>query len=165
MTINTPSLRLVVAYAQNRCIGRDNALPWHLPGDLTHFKQSTLGHPIVMGRKTWESIGRPLPGRKNLVITRNLDYQADGALLCHSLDEAIAQCSEAPVICIIGGAEIYQQSLSLADEIYATEVHTRVDGDSFFPALGDEWQELQRRPQAPENGLSFDFVLYKRQSS
>src|SRR5690625_244630 len=98
MTMNTPALRLVVAYAQNRCIGRDNALPWHLPGDLAHFKQTTLGHPIVMGRKTWESIGRPLPGRQNLVITRNPDYQADGALLCHSLEEAIARCPEAPEI-------------------------------------------------------------------
>ena len=164
MTMNTPVLRLVVAYAQNRCIGHNNALPWHLPGDLAHFKQTTLGYPIVMGRKTWESIGRPLPGRQNLVITRNPNYQADGALLCHSLKEAIARCHEAPVICIIGGAEIYQQSLPLVDEIYATEVHTHVDGDSFFPVLGDEWQEQQRHPQAPENGLSFDFVLYQRNS-
>lgn len=157
-----PIIRIVVAYSNNRCIGQDNALPWHLPADLAHFKQTTLGHPIVMGRNTWESIGRPLPGRENIVISRNPDYQADGAIVCANIEDAIAQCTNAPVICIIGGAQIYQQTLPLVDQIYATEVHTHVDGDSFFPPLGAEWQEQQRQPQPVENGLSFDFVIYTK---
>lgn len=157
-----PIVRIVVAYAQNRCIGRDNSLPWHIPADLAHFKQSTLGHPIIMGRKTWESIGRPLPGRKNLVISRNPDFSTPGATLCQSLDEALQQCADAPVVCIIGGAQIYEQALPRVDEIYATEVHELVKGDSFFPPLGAEWHEVERQPQPPQNGHHFDFVVYKK---
>lgn len=157
-----PIVRIVVAYAQNRCIGRDNSLPWHIPADLAHFKQSTLGHPIIMGRKTWESIGRPLPGRKNLVISRNPQFSAPGATLCPSLDEALAQCADAPVVCIIGGAQIYEQALPRVDEIYATEVHEQVEGDSFFPPLDDSWQEVERQSQPPQNGHQFDFVVYKK---
>src|SRR5690625_4728013 len=130
-----PIIRLVVAYARNRCIGKDNALPWHLPGDLAHFKKNTLGHPIIMGRKTWESIGRPLPGRPNYVITRNTSFDAPGATVCNDLPQAIQAAAQHPqqlgVICIIGGAQIYKQALDLADELIATEVHAEVSGDSF----------------------------------
>lgn len=163
----SPIVRLVVAYAANRCIGKDNALPWHLPSDLAHFKESTLGHPIIMGRKTWESIGRPLPGRPNYVISRNTNYLAPGATVCHDLTQAIQQASataqKTGVICIIGGAQIYAQAMPLADEIIATEVHAEVPGDSFFPVLEAQWTEIERHPQPMENGYRYDFVTYRRQ--
>lgn len=157
-----PIIRLVVAYAANRCIGKNNALPWHLPSDLAHFKKHTLGHPIIMGRKTWESIGRPLPGRANYVISRNPDYPAAGATTCTSLEQALQQCAQEPVVCIIGGAQIYAQALPLAHELYATEVHADVAGDSFFPPLTEQWQEQERYPQPAENGYEYDFVFYRK---
>jgi len=158
-----PRIILVVAYAVNRAIGRDNALPWRLPADFAHFKRTTLGHPIVMGRKTWESLGRPLPGRRNVVITRNVDYQASGATVVGSLPQALAVCGQAARICVIGGAQIYTQSLALADEIIATEVQAEVDGDAFFPSLPEgQWREVARLPQPAENGYAYDFVTYVR---
>lgn len=162
-----PIIRLVVAYATNRCIGKDNTLPWHLPSDLAHFKKSTLGHPIIMGRKTWESIGRPLPGRPNYVISRNADYQAPGATVCTDVAQAIRAAANheqyTGVICVIGGAQIYAQALPLAQELIATEVHAEVPGDSFFPALDAQWLETKRLPQPAENGYTYDFVWYQRQ--
>lgn len=162
-TAKTSLVTLVVAYAANRAIGRDNALPWHLPADFAHFKRTTLGHPIVMGRKTWESLGRPLPGRLNVVVTRDPGYQAAGAVVTGSLPQALAACGDVPRICVIGGAQIYAQALPLADEVIATEVHAEVDGDAFFPGLpAGEWQEAERLPQPEENGYAYDFVTYKR---
>ena|SRR5690625_765516 len=162
-----PIIRLVVAYASNRCIGKDNALPWHLPSDLAHFKKNTLGHPIIMGRKTWESIGRPLPGRPNYVISRNPEYQSPGATVCTDVAQAIRAASEyeqqTGVSCIIGGAQIYAQALPLAHELIATEVHAEVPGDSYFPALDAHWLETKRLPQPAENGYNYDFVWYQRQ--
>lgn len=164
---NGPTVRLVVAYATNRCIGKDNALPWHLPSDLAHFKKNTLGHPIIMGRKTWESIGRPLPGRPNYVISRNADYSAPGATVCTDVIQAIRAAAnheqQTGVICVIGGAQIYAQALPLAHELIATEVHAEVPGDSFFPALDTQWLETKRLPQPAENGYTYDFVWYQRQ--
>lgn len=164
-----PSLRLVVAYADNRIIGRDNTLPWRLPGDLAHFKRTTMGLPIIMGRKTWESLGRPLPGRHNIVISRNPAFAANGATVVASLDEALRAAaqgsqSDAPqTACIIGGAQIYAQALPLADEVVATEVHADVEGDaSFAPLDPTQWHETQRQPQPEENGLRYDFVVYRR---
>jgi len=161
--MNHPRIQIVVAYSDNRVIGRDNALPWRLPGDLAHFKRTTLGHPIIMGRKTWESLGRPLPGRPNLVVSRDPLYQAPGACVHRSLRQALDACRNAPVACIIGGAQIYAQALDIADEIIATEVHARIDGDAFFPDLDPAgWEEVQRHPQPAENGLAFDFAVYRR---
>lgn len=159
------TLRLVVAYTANRCIGKDNDMPWHLPKDLAHFKAATLGMPIIMGRKTWESIGRPLPGRPNLVISRNKDYEAPGATVYPSLEHAINACSEVEKACIIGGEQIFKLGVTLADELIATEIHASIDGDAFFPELPDGWIETQREPQPEENGLHYDFVIYTNNHS
>lgn len=161
--MNHPLIQLVVAYSDNRVIGKDNGLPWKLPSDLAHFKQTTMGQPIIMGRKTWESIGKPLPGRDNIVITRNPDYKAVGAQCFPSLQTAITAFHGHSRLCIIGGAQLYKAALSLADEIIATEIHANIDGDAWFPVLPtDEWKEVQRQPQIAENGYDFDFVTYQR---
>ncbi len=160
-----PVVKIVVAYSDNRAIGRDNTLPWRLPGDLAHFKRTTLGHPIIMGRHTWESLGRPLPGRRNIVISRQADYTAIGATVLGSLAQALSVCQDEPSVCIIGGAQIYAQALQYAHEIVATEVHAHVDGDAFFPVPEpQQWQETERLVQAAENGYHFDFVTYQRRS-
>ncbi|MBB1594524.1 dihydrofolate reductase [Achromobacter sp. UMC46] len=157
------SLTLIVAYSDNRVIGRDNTLPWKLPGDLAHFKRSTLGHPIVMGRKTWDSLGRPLPGRANIVISRNPDFVAPGATVVTTLDAAIAACGDVEQAFVIGGAQIYAQALPLARRVLATEVHAQVDGDAFFPLLpAFQWKETARDAQPAENGYGYDFVTYER---
>lgn len=161
MMTHTPKLRLVVAYSTNRCIGKDNDLPWRLPKDLAHFKAATMGMPIIMGRKTWESLGRrPLPGRPNLVITRNPNYVAEGATIYPDLKAAVAACAEVDIACIIGGEQIFKLSLDMAHEVIATEVHAQVDGDTFFPELPANWVEAQREPQPEENGYQYDFVTY-----
>ena len=163
--MSAPTIRIVVAYSENRTIGRDNTLPWRLPSDLAHFKRVTLGHPILMGRNTWVSLGRPLPGRPNLVISRNPEYQAEGATVYPSLEAALNACiqTDASAICIIGGEQVFRHALDLADEIIATEIKAQVDGDTFFPALDSSlWQEVERLPQPEENGFNFDFVTYKR---
>lgn len=165
MSAQTPVIRIVVAYASNRCIGRDNDMPWHLPSDLAHFKRVTFGHPIVMGRKTWESLGRPLPGRPNLVISRDPSYQADGATVYPSLEAAMAAAQQlnTDMVCIIGGAQIFTAGLAIADELIATEIHAEFEGDTFFPELdAQQWQEVARQPQPIENGYHYDFVRYDR---
>jgi dihydrofolate reductase len=159
-----PTISLVVAYTRNRVIGRDNQMPWHLPGDLAHFKRTTLGRPILMGRKTWESIGRPLPGRQNIVITRNAAYEAVGATVVGSLDAALAAAADADEIFVIGGAEIFKDALGRASRLVATEIDADIDGDTWFPALPtNEWKEVERLPQPADNGLSYSFVTYARQ--
>lgn len=156
-------LILIVAYASNRVIGRDNALPWRLRGDLAHFKRTTLGHPIVMGRKTWESLGRPLPGRQNIVVTRDPAYAAEGATVVHTLEDALAAAGDAGQVFVIGGAQIYAAALDRADTLIATEVHAEVPGDAWFPPLpAGQWRESSREPQPPEDGLGYDFVTYDR---
>ena len=161
-----PRLTLIVAYARNRVIGRDNGLPWKLPGDLAHFKRATLGHPIIMGRKTWESLGRPLPGRLNIVITRQADYAAAGALVATSLQAALDACPKDTEPFVIGGAQLYMLALPAADRIVATEVHADVDGDAWFPVLPPgQWRETDRQPQPAENGLEYDLVTYERDCS
>lgn len=160
-----PHIRMVVAYARNRSIGMENQLPWRLPADLAHFKKLTLGLPIIMGRKTWESLGRPLPGRPNLVISRNADYVAEGATVYDSLRAALAACQDTEDCCIIGGEQIFTQGLEFADDIYATEVQADVPGDTFFPELNTtQWQEVSRSAQPEENGYSYDFVHYTRKA-
>ena len=159
------SLSLIVAYAQNRTIGRDNTLPWKLAGDLAHFKRTTLGHPIIMGRKTWDSLGRPLPGRRNIVISRDKTKAAAGAEFVASIDEALGRLAPNEDAYIIGGAQIYQQALPHADHVVATEVQAVVEGDAFFTVLDPkEWKEVSRHSHPPENGLAYDIVQYDRRT-
>ncbi len=159
------AVTLVVAYSANRVIGRNNTLPWRLPSDLAHFRRVTMGKPVIMGRKTWESLGRPLPGRLNIVLTRSPGYRAEGAIVAHDLDEALHICAgqEAPEACVIGGEQIFRLALPRARRIIATEIHAHVDGDTWFPPLPPGlWREAARTTQPEENGLTFDFVTYER---
>jgi len=156
-------LNLIVAYARNRTIGRDNTLPWKLPGDLAHFKRTTLGCPIVMGRKTWDSLGRPLPGRRNIVITRDATKAFAGAECFTSLPQALETLKDAEHVFIIGGAQIYQQALPLAHRVVATEIQADIEGDAVFEPLDKAaWVETSRLPQPAENGLAYDLVEYHR---
>lgn len=156
-------ITLIVAYSRNRAIGKDNQLPWRLPGDLAHFKRHTVGHPIIMGRKTWESLGRPLPGRTNIVVSRKSEGNFTGAVLVTSLDAALDQVKANSEAFIIGGAQIYADALPVVDRILATEVHADIEGDAFFPELdAQRWVETERQPQPAENGLNYDFVEYRR---
>ena len=130
--------------ARNRVIGRNNALPWRLPADLAHFKRVTMGHPVVMGRRTYESIGKALPGRKNIVVTRNRDFRAPGCTVVASLDEAWKAAGDADEVCVIGGTTLFEETLPLADAIHLTEVEADVEGDTFFPAFDrSEWRETE----------------------
>ncbi len=162
---------MIVAQAQNRVIGRDNKLPWYLPGDLKYFKQATMGKPIIMGRKTFDSIGKPLPGRLNIVVTRDLDYQQEGAKVVHSLDEAIDLAESQAMIdgsdeaMIIGGEQIYSQALPLAKRLYVTQVHAEVEGDAYFPEFKQSgWEEIGREDFSAEgpNPYDYSFVVYQR---
>ena len=165
-SVKPASITLVVAYAANRTIGLNNTLPWKLPADLAHFKRTTLGRPILMGRKTWESLGRPLPGRRNMVISRNADYAAPGAEVFESIEAALHACDAQDDVCVIGGAQIYDQALPIATRIEATEIQAEVEGDAHFVALPEGvWKEQARLPQPEENGWRFDFVTYIRQEA
>ncbi|MEN7344158.1 MAG: dihydrofolate reductase [Pseudomonadota bacterium] len=159
------ALAVIVAVADNGVIGKGNALPWRLSADLRYFKQRTLGKPIVMGRKTWESIGRPLPGRENIVISRDSAYQAEGAVLVPSLEAALAHCDKAAEIMIIGGASIYEQVMPMASRLYLTRVHLDVEGgDAFFdmPSL-DGWTVRCNHFLPGENGEpDCTFQVYDR---
>ncbi|MGB1465663.1 MAG: dihydrofolate reductase [Alcanivorax nanhaiticus] len=164
-------LSMMVAKASNDVIGRDNKLPWYLPNDLKYFKQVTFGKPVIMGRKTWESLKGPLPGRTNIVITRQADYVAEGAKVVTTLEEAVAMAENVAFIdgqeeaVIMGGAEIYKLALPAADRLYLTEVHAEVDGDTFFPEYDkSEWNEIGREDFASEgpNPYDYSFVVYER---
>jgi dihydrofolate reductase len=160
-----PRICLVAALAANGVIGRNNALPWHLPADLKRFKALTLGHPVLMGRKTHESIGRPLPGRRNLVISRSRGYSAPGCDIIHSLDEAIAACGGAREIFVIGGAELYREALPRALCLEFTEIHAEFEGDATFPEFSrGQWRETGREIHIDDAGIPFrfDFVRYER---
>ncbi len=163
-------LSMIVAVAENGVIGRNNALPWYLPNDLKYFKQTTMGKPVIMGRKTYESIGKPLPGRTNIVITRQADYQPEGVKVVSSV-EAARELAES--VCLIdgqeeamimGGAEIYALALPHTDRLYLTEVHADVEGDAFFPEYDKSlWQEVAREDFAAEgpNPYNYSFVVYE----
>ena len=156
-------LKLIYARSRNGVIGRDGQLPWHLPADLAHFKQTTLGQAVVMGRKTWDSLPerfRPLPGRTNIVITRQTDWHAHGALVAHSLEQAMSLCPAPGPLWVIGGAEIYAQALPLASTVVVTEIDVEVPGDAHAPKLGTEWKEISRQFNSIEGGLSYSFVHY-----
>lgn len=158
-------LHLIFARAANGAIGKDGTMPWHLPEDLAHFKRTTLGCPVIMGRKTWESLPprfRPLPGRTNVVITRQRHWQAEGAAVAHSLPEAIALCGAVADAWIIGGADIYAQALPLASTAVVTEIDANFDGDAFAPQFGPDWQETARERHVSTTGLNFSFVHYRK---
>jgi len=154
---------LVAAVAANGVIGAGGKLPWRLPEDLKHFKALTLGHPVIMGRKTWESLGKPLPGRENIVVTRAAGYDAPGASVASSLDGALALCAGEPTVFVIGGGELYAEALPVADGLVLTEIQRDYAGDARFPPYDRAaWRETQRKPQTGADGLRFDFVLYER---
>ena len=158
-------LSLIVAMAANRTIGVDNTLPWRCPEDLKHFKALTMGHHMIMGRKTFDSIGKPLPGRTTVVVTRNAGLKIEGCTMANSLEQAIAACENDTEIFIVGGAEIYAQALPLADTLYITEIRQDVEGDAHFPELSrDEWIEVAReqRSQETPQPLEYHFVTYRR---
>lgn len=158
-----PRVYLVAAVAQNGIIGANGALPWNLPEDMKHFKSLTLGHPVIMGRRTWESFAAPLPGRENIVVTRRTGYEAPGAGVAASLEGAIALCAGEPVAFVIGGAEIYAAALPLATGLVLTEIHKDYEGDTRFPDWNpDSWRETQRQAHTAADGMRFDFVLYER---
>ncbi len=163
-----PIISLVVAMSSNRVIGKDNKLPWHLPEDLQHFKTTTMGHTMVMGRKTFDSISRPLPGRKTIVVTRDVNWRFDGAQTANSLEQAIALASADTErsIFIVGGTQIYRQALDLANCVIATEIAINVDGDAKFPELSsDEWSVEEISASTSKTGLQFAIKHYKRISS
>lgn len=159
------NLHIIFARAANGVIGKDGTMPWHLPEDLAHFKRTTLGCPVVMGRKTWESLPprfRPLPGRTNVVVTRQRDWQAEGVKVAHSLSEALAHCGNAPDTWIIGGAEIYAQALPMASTAVVTEIEASFEGDAFAPQFGPDWHEVARESHTSTTGLKFSFVTYTK---
>ena len=160
-----PRISIITAMAQNRVIGKENTLPWHLPADLQHFKQITMGKPMIMGRKTWESLPGLLPGRHHIVVTRNPDYDAPGASIAHSLQQAIELAGDVPEIMIVGGANLYAQALSIAQRLYLTEIDLDVAGDAWFPELDlDQWQEISREAhQADEkNPVNYTFITLEK---
>lgn len=171
VTADTLPLVLVLAVAENGVIGRQQALPWDLPDDLQHFKRVTMGRPVLMGRKTFEAVGRPLPGRTNIVITRNAQWSAPGVRVVGTLDDAIELASEqamidnADALMVIGGAEIYQLALPLAQQVVVTEVHGTVNGDAYFDrGQLAGWQELSREfhPAGERNSHDFSVVVLAR---
>ncbi|HVX90901.1 MAG TPA: dihydrofolate reductase [Candidatus Paceibacterota bacterium] len=160
-------LGLIYARSRNGVIGQGGKLPWHLPEDLAHFKRKTAGCPVIMGRKTWDSVPpkfRPLPGRTNIVITRDAQWQAEGALRAASLSEAIGLCGDAPLAWITGGTEIFNQSLDIAHVAEVTEIDADFEGDTFAPTLSAHWHEVARERHTAANGLGYSFVTYERRS-
>lgn len=152
--------------AENRVIGANNALPWRLPADLKHFRRLTSGHHIIMGRRNYESIGKPLPDRTNIVVTRNTDYRAPGCLVRNSIEEALAAVRNDSEVFVIGGAEIYRQLLDRADRLYLTLIHSNIQGDTYFPEFnGHQWQEISREshPADEANPHAYTFLTYARQ--
>lgn len=153
-------IALVAAMAQNRVIGRDNRLPWRLSADLRHFKSLTMGKPVIMGRNTWESIGKPLPGRSNIVVTRNRAYRAEGCQVVHSIEEALAAAAGCEEAMIMGGAELYRHTIERADRLYLTLVEATLEGDTLFPEIEpDQWRELQREHHWADKKNEYDYTF------
>lgn len=163
-----PRINLIYARAANGVIGKDNAMPWHLPEDLAHFKHLTQGWPVIMGRKTWDSLPprfRPLPGRTNVVITRQPGWHEAGAQPAASLASALAQCGESEEVWIIGGAQIYALAEPLAERVEVTEIAQDFDGDAFALPLSNAWRETAREAHVSGNGLPFSFVTFEKSST
>ena len=157
-----PRVYLVAAVASNGIIGANGALPWRLPEDLRHFKRLTMGHPIVMGRRTWESLKGALPGRENIVVTRTPGYEAPGAAVAGSLEAALALCFGEPVVFVIGGHQLFAESLPIAAGLVMTEIQRDFEGDTWFPDYDrSRWKETQRERHVTADGMKFDFVLYE----
>jgi dihydrofolate reductase len=156
----TVIISLIAAMAENRVIGRDNAIPWRLPDDLKRFRQITMGHPVIMGRKTFESIAKPLPGRKNIIITRNPDFHPEECIVAHDLRDALAECADSDEVFICGGGEIFREALPLADRIYLTVIHEEIEGDTFFPRIPGDFHEVCR--EKAETPIRHSFVLYEK---
>lgn len=163
-TTTLPLIRIVVAVSENGVIGKDNTLIWWLPADLQWFKKNTIGFPVIMGRKTFESIGRPLPNRKNIILTRDISYTQEGIEVVRSVEEALSICSGEERVSVIGGGEIYRMFLPTADELYLTKVHASFDGDTFFPLPGNEWRLIleERHDSDEKNNVPYSFMVYKR---
>ncbi len=159
-----PAIAMIVARSRNHVIGRDNQMPWKISADLQFFKRVTMGHPVIMGRKTWESIGRPLPGRRNIVVSRNSSLQLTGAEVAGSLDEALNRLSDSPRVFVIGGEQLFTQGFNKADLLYITEIDIDIDGgDTFFELPNPaEWKEVERTPGS-EGDITFQFLTLERQ--
>jgi dihydrofolate reductase len=162
--MNPPVIALIAALARNRTIGAGNKMPWHLPEDLRRFKQLTTGHRIIMGRKTFESIGRPLPGRTNVIVTRLKSLAAPGCTIVHTLEEAFAVAGPPDTMAfVIGGGDIYAQTMSYASKMYLTEIDAEIAGDAFFPPFDrNDWIEIRRERRTTNEALSYSFVDYDR---
>jgi dihydrofolate reductase len=154
-------LGMIYARARNGVIGKDGVMPWHLPEDLAHFRQVTMGCPVIMGRKTWDSLPprfRPLPGRLNIVVSRQPDWKAEGATLASSFQEAVTMCAEHPQAWVMGGAQVYAQAAPLADTAEITEIDAEFEGDAFAPELGPQWREVRREAHTSSTGIPYTFV-------
>lgn len=157
------SLSIIVAIARNRVIGNNNTLPWHLPEDLKRFRALTTGHHIIMGRKTYESLNRLLPDRTTVIVTRNPAYKVEGALIAHSLQQAISLCGHDDEVFLIGGAELYRDGLGLAHKLYLTEIDATYEGDAFLPDIDfSTWKETLREQHVSAQGLGFTYTTYER---
>jgi dihydrofolate reductase len=159
--LSGPRVYLLAAVASNGIIGANGTLPWRLPEDLAHFKRLTMGHPVIMGRRTWESLSGPLPGRENIVVTRTRGYEAPGAAVANSLEGALALCAGEQVVFVIGGSQLFAESLPLASGLVMTEIQRDFEGDTWFPDYDrSRWKESQRERHVTADGMKFDFVLY-----
>jgi dihydrofolate reductase len=159
------TISFVVAYDRNRAIGKDNHLPWRLPDDMRHVRKVTMGKPLIMGRRTWDSIGRPLPGRTSIVLTRDRDFRCDGCLVARTADDALKLAGAAPEIIVFGGARVFEEFLPLTDRIYLTEVETEADADTHFPKLDpSQWREVERsrHPADERHAHAFSHVTLER---
>lgn len=161
----TGRISIIAAMARNRVIGIENRLPWHLPADMRRFRILTMGHHILMGRKTYESIGKPLPGRTTVIITRSTNFTAPDCIVVNSIDAAIAACGDDTEIFFIGGADLYNQALAVADRIYLTEIQAGIEGDAYFPEFeATRWEEAGREqfPSDEKNIYAYDFIVYDK---
>jgi dihydrofolate reductase len=160
-----PRVYLVAAVAANGIIGAGGKLPWHIPEELKHFKRLTLGHPVIMGRRTWESLKAPLPQRENIVVTRTPGYEAQGAAVANSLGAALAMCTGEPVAFVIGGTQLFEEAMPIAAGMVITEIKRDYAGDTWFPKWDrSHWRESQREAHTAADGTRFDFVLYERKT-
>lgn len=166
--MHNPTITLIVAAAENNAIGKGNKMPWHLPNDFKYFKKNTLEHHIVMGRKTFESIGKALPGRRNIILTRDPDFRADGIETCSTIEQVLAQSQDENEIFIIGGAQIYAQTIAIADKVLLTRVHTTLDGDAFFQKLNpSEWalKSQDKHEKDEKHAYDYTFEVWERISA
>ncbi len=154
-------ISIIAAMAENRVIGRDNKMPWSLPSDRKRFHEITRGYPVIMGRKTFESIGRPLSRRTNIVLTRQKEYRAEGAVVVHDMESAIAACGAAEEVFICGGAEVFRETMSIVERIYLTIIHCKIEGDAYFPPIPAGFTVVHRR-EVKEDVMPYTLMIYER---